>query len=69
MSHDAIELRPAGAPWHEALPVRGTLKRVRDGEQLDHAMPWDFPIVADCAPCGKTIRKKESMFAEWEHVE
>jgi hypothetical protein len=69
MSGDVIDLRPAEPPTHEALPVRGTLKRVKNGEQLAPPMPWDYPIVAECAPCGKTIRKEESMFAKWEHVE
>lgn len=68
MSKDSLKPLPAESPVHEALPVRGTFKRVKDREQLVLPMPWDYPITAECASCGKVIRKKESMFADWEHV-
>lgn len=68
MSKDSLKPLPAEPAAHEALPVRGTFKRAKDGEQLVLPMPWDYPILADCASCGKVIRKNESMFAEWEHV-
>ena len=54
---------------HEALPVRGTFKRAKDGELLElPVQAWDYPILAKCA-CGGEIRKKESMCCDWEHLE
>jgi hypothetical protein len=58
--------QPAEEPAHEALPVRGTIKRVRDGKVLDRPMPADFPVKAECS-CGNAIRKQEYMFADWRH--
>jgi hypothetical protein len=71
VGHDNVaELRPAeqpaGEPAHEALPVRGTIKRVRDGQVLGQPMPADFPVTAECS-CGNAIRKQEYMFADWRH--
>lgn len=54
---------------HEALPAKGTLRCERDGNALLVAMPWDFPILAECGTCGGTIRRQDSLFANWEHVE
>jgi hypothetical protein len=69
MSHEAAKPRLGDHPNHEALPVRGMVKRLKDGEQPNPPMPWDFPLVAECAPCGKRIRKEKSMLADWEHAE
>jgi hypothetical protein len=55
---------------HGVLPVRGTLKRVNDGQEVvAPPMPWDFPLIAQCAACGKTIRKNESLLENWWHAE
>jgi hypothetical protein len=72
VGHDNVtELRPAGPPAgkppHEALPVTGTIKRERDGQPLNQPAPSDFPVTAECS-CGEEIRKREYMFADWQHV-
>jgi hypothetical protein len=54
---------------HDALPVRGTLKRAQNGKKVEAAMPWDFPLTAQCALCENLIRKEKSMGTEWEHTE
>jgi hypothetical protein len=69
MNHEVLHLFPANPPAHEALPARGTLKRASDGAQLDPPMPWDYPIIAECAHCGKSIGRQESLFADWVHLE
>lgn len=64
-----IPLRIIASEPHEPLPVRGTFRREKDGEPATLPLqPWDFPIVADCAPCGKLIRKDKSMLTEWHHL-
>jgi hypothetical protein len=68
MSGGAAGLCPLEPPAHEALPRRGTLRRVKDGERRAVPMPWDYPVAADCAQCAREIRRKEMMFVEWEHV-
>jgi hypothetical protein len=63
-------LRVADSQNHEPLPVRGTIKRARDGELLDHPIQaWDYPILADCSDCETSIRKENSMLSDWKHVE
>jgi hypothetical protein len=63
------QLRLVGSEPHEPLPVRGTFRREKDGEPPDLPLqPWDFPILADCSPCGKPIRKDKLMLAEWHHT-
>ena len=65
----APRLRLAASQTHEALPVRGTVKRENDGEPVDLlAKAWDYPILADCAGCERAIRKENAMFADWEHT-
>lgn len=66
--------RPAFAvpasPTHEPLPVRGTIKRAKNGEPLAYPIQArDYPIIADCSDCEKSVRKDSSMFSDWEHVE
>lgn len=65
----APDLKLAASETHEPLPVRGTFKRAKDGEPPDLPLqPWDYPILADCAPCGEPIRKDKSMLAKWYHT-
>jgi len=65
----ASGLRLAASQAHEALPVRGTVKREKDREPVDLlAKAWDYPILADCAGCEMAIRKENAMFADWEHT-
>ena len=54
---------------HEIVPERGTLRREFDGKPVDPPQAWDFPVLAVCRFCGKTARRKESLFADWTHVE
>jgi hypothetical protein len=55
---------------HGVLPVRGTLKHANDGQKVAAPpMPWDFPLIAQCAACGKIIRKNESLLGNWCHAE
>jgi hypothetical protein len=53
---------------HEIVPDKGTFRRVKDGEPLDRVAPWDYPVAAECAPCGRPVRKEESLFGRWEHT-
>jgi hypothetical protein len=54
---------------HEPLPTRGTLKREADGVEVQPPMPWDYPVIATCAPpCGAPIRKEKSIIGNWVHV-
>jgi hypothetical protein len=32
-------------------------------------MPWHFPVLAECRTCGETVRRNDSIFANWVHVE
>lgn len=71
MGHDDVtELPPAEPPAerpaHQALPVRGTIRRARDGQVLGRPMPSDFPVTADCS-CGNVITKQKYMFTDWRH--
>jgi hypothetical protein len=62
----ATQLRLAGQAAHDALPVRGTLRR-ESGETVTAPMPWHYPLLADCTACDTAISKKDSMFSTWEH--
>lgn len=69
MSHDNVaELGLAESQAHEALPVRGTLKRARDGKHLDRTVPADYPVDAECS-CGNPIRKQAWARGTWQHAQ
>jgi hypothetical protein len=67
-SADENSLKLVASATHEALPVRGTLRR-ENGEPVEVPMPWHFPLLADCSACEKPICKRGAMFGVWEHAE
>jgi hypothetical protein len=71
VSHPQKQVSPVAVSQnHEPLPVRGTIKRAKDGELLAHPIQaWDYPILADCSDCETSIRKENSMLSDWKHVE
>jgi hypothetical protein len=57
------------AQGHEPLPQKGTVRRERDGAELQ-GLPasWDYPLLGTCQ-CGTTVRRQESLFSNWEHTD
>jgi hypothetical protein len=54
---------------HKPVPVRGTIRRAKDGKRLSHPIrASDHPILADCG-CGKIISKAALVCADWGHIE
>lgn len=55
---------------HEAVPDVETFRKLRDGAPVsEEPAPWEFPLLADCVGCRKPIRRMDSLFADWEHVD
>jgi hypothetical protein len=53
---------------HEAAPVRATYRGENGDGRSGPLSPWDFPILATCATCGRTLRKADSVLSNWEHL-
>jgi hypothetical protein len=51
------------------MPALGTIRSERLGCVVSPPLPWHFPVLAECRTCAGTIRRKDSIFAVWIHVE
>jgi hypothetical protein len=55
---------------HVPLPVRGTVKRESDKAPLTPPFKLaDYPILADCTGCARSIRKQTQLRDAWEHAQ
>jgi hypothetical protein len=54
---------------HVIEPSPGTACRTRDGKPADLLSPLDYPVLAVCAECGRAIRCRRYLFADWIHVD
>lgn len=57
-----------GNAEHDITPKFGTIRRAITGEPTNGLRPMEFPLVAICAECGRTIRIERYFLADWVHT-
>jgi hypothetical protein len=54
---------------HEIVPRQGTIRRERDGQPGSLFIPGDYPLLAQCFACGRTVRCDSYLLGGWFHTD
>jgi hypothetical protein len=53
---------------HDIVPTPDTVRRA-DGQPGSILRPLDYPLVAACLACGRTVRCETYFMSDWYHID
>jgi hypothetical protein len=75
MADDPTASEQAASTGHAITPLKGSARRIRDGQLADLTRLADYPVEAVCLECGQPIRCERWLIigarpaGGWVHVE